>query len=69
MNYKIKIKGKIDESWSEWLPGFNLNYQKNITVLSGYVQDQAALHGILDRIRDMNLTLISVEKLENNINS
>jgi len=64
MNYKIKIKGKIDESWSELYPGFSLFYDKNITVLSGYVSDQSALHGILDRIRNMNLTLLSVEKLD-----
>lgn len=59
--YEIKIKGHLDQRWSEWFAGLKLtHFEANGTMLSGLFQDQAALHGLLERIRDLNLTLISV---------
>jgi hypothetical protein len=59
--YRIKIKGRLDPSWSEWFAGLQVTYlEGDETLLSGPLPDQAALHGLLERIRDLNLTLISV---------
>jgi hypothetical protein len=59
--YEIKIKGHLDQQWSDWLAGMKLSYQEeDVSLLSGSLPDQAALHGLLERIRDLNLTLISV---------
>jgi hypothetical protein len=59
--YEIKIKGHLDQPWSEWFAGLELTYlEENVTLLSGLLTDQAALHGLLERVRDLNLTLLSV---------
>lgn len=59
--YEIKIKGHLDPHWSDWFAGLELKHlEGNETLLSGLLPDQAALHGMLERIRDLNLTLISV---------
>ena len=59
--YEIKIKGHLDLRWSDWFAGLALTYlEDDVTLLSGSLPDQSALHGLLERIRDLNLTLISV---------
>jgi len=62
--YEIKIKGHLDPCWSDWFESLTLTYvEDDETLLSGLLLDQAALHGMLERIRDLNLKLISVNSV------
>ena len=58
--FSITIKGQLDKQWTGWFENMEISYDGEHTILTGQVIDQAALHGILNRIRDLNLTLISV---------
>ena len=59
--YEIKIRGHLDPCWSGWFADLKLiHLDGDVTLLSGSLPDQAALHGLLERIRDLNLVLISV---------
>jgi len=63
--YQIRVSGVLDERWSDWFDGFV--FEQSIddeTILIGQVTDQAALHGLLNKIRDIGLPLISVERIE-----
>ncbi len=62
--YTIRLQGRLDPRWSGWFDDMNITYAEALgeTVLSGDVSDQAALHGLLAKIRDLNLELISVER-------
>ena len=61
--YQIRIGGQLDPCWSEWLGGMKItSLESGDTFLSGLVVDQTALHGLLAKIRDMNLKLISVQQ-------
>jgi hypothetical protein len=63
--YQIVVKGHLDAKWSEWFNGMTIqNIPDGDAVLSGIVVDQAALHGLLIKIRDLGLSLISVRSLE-----
>ena len=62
---EIKIKGRLEKRWTEWFEGLTFTFEDDgTTTLSGPLPDQAALHSILLKIRDMNLTLISVSQIE-----
>ena len=59
--YEIKIKGHLDPHWSDWFAGLKLEHlEGDETMISGVLPDQTAVHGLLERIRDLNLTLVSV---------
>ena len=63
--YHIRVKGLLRPEWTEWFDGMAITATPGgETVLSGPVIDQPALHGLLARIRDFNLVLISVERIE-----
>ena len=63
--YEIVVKGHVDKNWIKSYGGIKVEHRTNgNTVLSGPIKDQSALHGILSRIRDMNLTLVNVERKE-----
>jgi hypothetical protein len=63
-DYRIKLKGRLDPKWSDWFEQMAISTEDGQTILTGPVADQAALHGLLVRIRDLNLTLLSVERIE-----
>jgi hypothetical protein len=64
--YQIKIQGELGGNWSDWFNGMTISVEDNlpITTLTGIVADQAALRGILNKLWDLNLTLISVRRIE-----
>ena len=66
--YQIKVQGTIDESWSEWFGGMTIVSEttgdgSSITTLTGPVADQAVLRGLLTKLWDLNLTLVSVMRM------
>ena len=63
--YFIKVKGNLDPKWANWFEGFVLaSHGDGETLLSGRVADQAALHGILDRINNLGLSLVLVTQID-----
>ncbi len=61
----IKVKGCLDEAWSEWFQGFAITHiNGNETVLEGEVEDQPALYGIIGRLRDLGLSLVAVNLIK-----
>ena len=63
--YQIVVKGHLDSEWSEWFDGLTITMVDNgETVLSGPIVDQTALHGVLIKIRDLGLPLLSLMRIE-----
>ncbi len=61
--YEIRVQGVLDEGWSAWLGGLEVKpLDSGETLLAGPVRDQAALHGLLNKIRDLGLPLLGLEK-------
>ena len=66
-NYQIAVEGLLDTHWSEWFEGWTVTPQEDgTTILTSLLVDQAALHGVLTKIRDLNLSLLSVQNIETN---
>ncbi len=65
-HYEIRLQGHLDPSWSDWFDGMTIIHQDNgDTLLAGTLTDQAALHGLLNRVSDLGILLISVNPVEN----
>jgi hypothetical protein len=65
MIYQIKIKGLLDRQWTDWFGGMTISSKEGgDTLLTGPVEDQAALHGLLKKVRDLGMTLISISPVE-----
>ncbi len=65
--YEIRLKGHLDSRWAEWFEGLTITLEKNgNTLLSGPLADQAALHGILKKVRDLGMALVSVNQVQCN---
>ncbi len=62
--YQIKVKGRLGSQWSDWFEGMTITSEEGVTTLAGKVADQAALHGLLIRVGDLGVTLISVIRVE-----
>ncbi len=63
--YEIRIQGRLDARWTTRFDGLSMRHEPDgTTVLSGLVTDQAALHGLISRVRDLGLPLISVAQVE-----
>jgi hypothetical protein len=63
--YQIRIKGHLGREWTDWFEGLTITLQEDgNTLLTGLVVDQAALHGLLKKVRDLGMPLISVSPLE-----
>jgi hypothetical protein len=66
--YQIRVKGHLDDKWSDWFEGLTITLEADgETLLSGPVTDQAALHGLLKKIGNLGLTLLSVNRVEPNV--
>ncbi len=66
--FEIRLKGQLDRSWSEWFEGLAIDYEgSDKTLLRGSLADQAALFGVLLKIRDLGLTLLSVNSPLSNL--
>ena len=64
-SYEIRIKGHLDKRWAAWFEGMTITLEEDgDTLLTGPVVDQAALHGLLKRVRDLGMSLVSVSPLE-----
>lgn len=62
--YEIRVQGHLDQRWETWFDGLTMSYEDNdITVLRGKLADEAALHGILIKVRDLTLPLLSLNKI------
>ena len=62
--YEIRVDGVLDDQWADWFGGLQVSNDGTKTVIAGLLPDQPALHGLLTKVRDLGLTLISVRQLD-----
>jgi hypothetical protein len=61
--YEVRVDSVLDGRWSQWFEGLHIENQGGETIFSGTLPDQSALHGILDKVRDLGLSIIAVRRL------
>jgi hypothetical protein len=65
VHYEIRVKGRLDSHWSAWFEGLQVSCDDRAgTMISGPVADQAALHGLLAKVRDLDLELLEVRRTD-----
>jgi hypothetical protein len=64
VRYEIRVKGLLDADWSEWFEGLLVEAEGQDTLISGPIPDQAALHGVLAKVRDLGVPLLSVSQVD-----
>jgi hypothetical protein len=62
--YEIRVEGVLDRRWEAWFEDLQVNCEDKETVISGLLADQPALHGVLAKVRDLGLCLVSVRRLD-----
>lgn len=62
--YQIRIKGQLDSQWSDWFSGMAISLDNGDTLMTGQVIDQAALYGLLKKVRDLGMPLVSVVQIQ-----
>lgn len=63
--YQIRLRGQLGQVWSDWFDGLAITWDHNgDTLLTGIVADQAALHGLLRKVRDLGVTLVAINQLD-----
>jgi len=63
--YELRVQGRLDQLWSSWFDGVSISFDgEDITVLRGSIVDQAALHVVLIKVRDLTLPLLSVSRVQ-----
>jgi len=62
--YQIRVQGLLDPQWADWFEGLTIAHEGNDTLLAGKVVDQAALQGVINKLWDLGLTLLSLQRLE-----
>ena len=65
MIYQLRIKGHLDSQWADWFEGLTITLEEDgDTLLTGPVADQAALHGLLKKVRDLGMPLVSISPIQ-----
>ena len=64
MVYEIMINGRLDRQWTAWFEGMTITWTDDETILTGQVVDQAALYGLLRKVRDLGLPLLAVSQIQ-----
>ena len=63
--YQIRIEGQFGEQWTDWFDGLSITQEEGgTTLLTGPIVDQSALHGVLKKVRDLGMPLVSVNRIE-----
>ncbi|MGW4771920.1 hypothetical protein ACWEO2_28255 [Nocardia sp. NPDC004278] len=62
-HYEIRVDGVLDDRWADWFGGLQVNSEAAQTAIFGLIADQPALHGVLTKVRDLGLCLVSVRRL------
>jgi hypothetical protein len=68
--YRIRVQGTLPPQWSAWFEGLSISHEApHDTILVGKVADQAALYGVISRVRDLGLTLVAIERVDGDADS